>query len=610
MMLKITNILFIYLLSYSVSYTQEICNNGIDDDFDGLIDLNDTTDCDCKIGVLPLIIPNPSFESYSSCPLFNSQMSKVNFWQDALAMNSPDYFNCGYSITLISPPFPHGTGAVGFALGDNNTKEYFGTCLLDTLHAGVTYKLQFQFAQVASLSPRPIAIFGSNSCANLPYPRTPFGPFGSVTKCPSLNPNWVTLDTLVPLINNNSWNTYNFEFTPTSNLTSIIIGPSCALLSTPVSQVYYGTIDNLKLSTTSPTVTISETGHICKNNLVLTANYDSIPNSFQWYKEGVALINDTNALFSVPFQGVGSYQVVLSFNKGCLFSEIHVVDTPIINFNYDSVGTCQNTTDGKIIVKNVTGGTSPNIYAINTSTHNIDSAFNNLGPGIYSISVMDSNSCTSIKSAIIKSFPIPTSNFTSDTVCLGFPTSLIDKSSISKGYITSWKWENPINSSSQNTTYTSQNSGAFPVTLTLTSDSGCINDTTLNVLVNPLPVIDFYFDPALIFTFNTTICFSNSSIGAINYFWDFDFNGPNSFSTLVSPCPVLFPEENGDSYEVKLIGVNQFGCIDSTTKIIIIKDDFIVYVPNSFTPNNDKLNDEVSVFYQGLESLEWIIFNR
>jgi gliding motility-associated-like protein len=128
--------------------------------------------------------------------------------------------------------------------------------------------------------------------------------------------------------------------------------------------------------------------------------------------------------------------------------------------------------------------------------------------------------------------------------------------------------------------------------------------------VNPLPLMDFNFDPSLIFTFNTNICFSNNSTGAISYFWDFDFNGPTSFSTLVSPCPVLFPEENGGSYEVKLIGINQFGCIDSISKTITIEDDFIVYIPNSFTPNNDLVNDEISVLHQGVESLEWIIFNR
>ncbi len=39
---------------------EEICDNAIDDDNDGLIDLNDS-DCACEMVSLESIIPNPSF---------------------------------------------------------------------------------------------------------------------------------------------------------------------------------------------------------------------------------------------------------------------------------------------------------------------------------------------------------------------------------------------------------------------------------------------------------------------------------------------------------------------------------------------------------------------
>ena len=56
---------------YFGAYSQEICNNAIDDDLDGLIDYNDN-DCICNdsiIANLPeSLIPNPSFEEYSCLP--------------------------------------------------------------------------------------------------------------------------------------------------------------------------------------------------------------------------------------------------------------------------------------------------------------------------------------------------------------------------------------------------------------------------------------------------------------------------------------------------------------------------------------------------------------
>ena len=69
--------IFVFLLSIcmtSVSFGQiEICDNGIDDDFDNLIDLNDD-DCYCVITEPISLIPNPSFESLtniSMLPLCN-----------------------------------------------------------------------------------------------------------------------------------------------------------------------------------------------------------------------------------------------------------------------------------------------------------------------------------------------------------------------------------------------------------------------------------------------------------------------------------------------------------------------------------------------------------
>ena len=70
----------ISILFATISFSQEICDNGIDDDNDGLIDLNDP---DCNCGAIcdesvTSLIPNFNFENFSSCPTNASQMSKCN----------------------------------------------------------------------------------------------------------------------------------------------------------------------------------------------------------------------------------------------------------------------------------------------------------------------------------------------------------------------------------------------------------------------------------------------------------------------------------------------------------------------------------------------------
>jgi len=58
-------LVMIMLFTVVVS-AQEICDNGIDDDGDGLIDINDQEDCFC--GAVNIDIVNGDFEDYSCCP--------------------------------------------------------------------------------------------------------------------------------------------------------------------------------------------------------------------------------------------------------------------------------------------------------------------------------------------------------------------------------------------------------------------------------------------------------------------------------------------------------------------------------------------------------------
>ncbi|MXN92495.1 hypothetical protein GR160_14795 [Flavobacterium sp. Sd200] len=63
--MKIKLLCFLLLLS-TACFAQEICDNGIDDDGDGLIDLNDS---DCRCGnqtPVPSIIPNASLKTIAT----------------------------------------------------------------------------------------------------------------------------------------------------------------------------------------------------------------------------------------------------------------------------------------------------------------------------------------------------------------------------------------------------------------------------------------------------------------------------------------------------------------------------------------------------------------
>ncbi len=67
------------------------------------------------------------------------------------------------------------------------------------------------------------------------------------------------------------------------------------------------------------------------------------------------------------------------------------------------------------------------------------------------------------------------------------------------------------------------------------------------------------------------------------------------------------------TYDVMLKVTNQFGCVDSIMKQIIIEDEFVLYIPNAFTPNKPEgLNDVFMVKGMGFlsESFEMRIYDR
>lgn len=148
---------------------------------------------------------------------------------------------------------------------------------------GVNYQVEFFLANSFGNLTTEIAIYGATNCTNLPFGN--LLPTAS-SLCPTtVTPaNWMILAFDTATCSSSSWVRVTLNFTATQNYTAIVLGPSCT--NNSGSNYYY--IDNLTLNETSlftPTVSISDSGHYCQGNLKLKADFDSIPLSFQWYKD-------------------------------------------------------------------------------------------------------------------------------------------------------------------------------------------------------------------------------------------------------------------------------------------------------------------------------------
>jgi gliding motility-associated-like protein len=570
-------ILFILiLLASNFAFSQDICDNGIDDDGDGLIDLQDTTDCSCEIsissgGTVTSLIANPSFENRTCCPSSLGQLNCANTWQQASSATS-DYFNtCGRTSLFTAPPnpLPNGNGYVGFYNGSGATggsyKEYIGACLLDTMFAGTSYQIQFSMAQASGNMNAHIAIYGSNSCGNLP-----FGGTNSQFGCPANGPGWDAMDSTIITLSATSWTLVTLSFTPTQNITAIVLGGNCGQVN---SRNYYY-VDNLLLNTTASfnpsAVNISDTGYYCRGDLVLKADYDTLPNSFQWYKDSIALVGETDSVYNVLPGGIGNYQVRLMYDSGCIITPVYSVDTAVINFDLDSTGTCSAGVQvGQIDVLNARGGVGAYEYQLDVNSFVLDSVFDFLSPAVYNITVMDVNKCKASKNVTVNSYTSPQTFFYADTACLGNLTTFTDTST---GPITNVLWVFGDGTTSVQNTGTVQhqyaNSGIYMVKLVTTTTQGCIDSLSIQVEVRDMPIADFTFSNScqynlVQFTNATTIGGGTNTSGLL---WDWDF-GNATVSNLKDPTSI-YPSTG--VFNVTLSVSSPGGCIADTTKQIEI----------------------------------------
>lgn len=312
---------------------QEICDNALDDDDDGLIDLNDP-DCGCETLEPVSLIPNPSFEDRRCCPIGRSQMDCAEGWIQASAPTTDFIHTCdwqGWEQFPPPQPYPDGEGIMGFRDGrvprngdapETNWKEYAGACLLSPLKKNVTYRFEFHMGFVDNISSPPINItfFGTRSCENLP-----FGGGNEDFGCPTNGPDWTQLGFVNASSSNNSWKKLSIEVTPGEDIHAIAIGPPCAASQNSTNTYYF--FDNLVLADLrSFEFQISGIEHPCSKDFLLAVPEEANL-SYQWFKNGVALLGETASTLS-KMAGEGLYQVRILDDQICMITRAYPFQVP------------------------------------------------------------------------------------------------------------------------------------------------------------------------------------------------------------------------------------------------------------------------------------------
>lgn len=147
------------------------------------------------------------------------------------------------------------------------------------------------------------------------------------------------------------------------------------------------------------------------------------------------------------------------------------------------------------------------------------------------------------------------------------------------------------NSNADSPIHVFSNSGQYDISLNVISVHGCPGSMVFPDLITAydVPVAAFKPDSTTLNLMNPMVGFTDMSIGASTWYWD--FGEPSSYTNYSNlPDPSHSYGATGE-YIVWMVVGNGY-CADSAYTIISVIQDIAFYVPNAFSPyNEDGLND-------------------
>lgn len=419
-----------------------------------------------------------------------------------------------------------------------------------------------------------------------------------------------------------------FSWTPVTGLSNPAIAMPRA--SPAVTTTYYMETKKERCSSTDTVIVYVNPSfpdadftvpNVCLNDTTIFRDASTVSGpdniiSWQWsFGDGdSALVQDTTHRYASS--AIYTVSLTVTTDSGCVDSETkatQVYSLPTARFSTsgnclkDSIRLMNLSTDS-IGIKDQTWDMGDGIG----SSINTNFSYSYTDTGRYTIRLYV-NSIANCKDTVMSQIyinPHPIAAFASIRgACLNVPIAFSDSSTLIKGSIVKWIWnfDDGNTSIAKDTAYAYTILGNFNVAHTAISDSGC-SDTKQEpgwVGITPIPKADFSIQPKTAEKLlKNKFLFYDLSSAAVTREWDF---GDGVFSDVLNPTHMY---SDTGVYEVKLTITGSNGCPDTTVKKIHVQPDFAFYIPNSFTPNGDGINDTFIGYGIGIKKFSMVLFDR
>jgi PKD repeat protein len=293
------------------------------------------------------------------------------------------------------------------------------------------------------------------------------------------------------------------------------------------------------------------------------------------------------------------------------------------------LGTATTLVDGSLAVTgdpiaswswSMPGGTPTTASSTTASaTHNATTTYPTSGTHTVTLIVTSSQGCKDTIDQQVLVYNPPVANFSKpDSGCAPVCVGYNDLSTSTDGTINAWQWTFPGGSPGTSTSAAPTNicyntPGTYSVSLIVTTSYGCKDTIKLPMIeVFPWPKAEFCVAPSVAPTTDPVFNFCDMwSSDVVQWSWNFGDNDSDKVNTdPIHNYSATATENDFYSYQICIRVKNVHGCWDTTCHTVELIPEFTFYIPNTFTPNGDFVNEMFYGKCRGVKEYNIWVFDR
>lgn len=324
-----------------------------------------------------------------------------------------------------------------------------------------------------------------------------------------------------------------------------------------------------------------------------------------------AITRDATHSYALP--GTYTVKLTLTSDNNCTDDSTFTVtvnESPVAGFAVANAQQCFTNNQFNFINSTTPGvGTLAYLWTLgdgNTATTR-DVAHSYSTPGDYLVKMVAStpDGCADSTTTSVKIFDYPVADFYVTPVCVNLDLPLTNKTINRTGYPLNYLWDfgNGVtsNSTTPNYRYPAPGTYTFSLSVNTVQCPLTVNTKTISLVVDAPVAAVRYPDREIVMNYAERL--EARQIGN-SVLW----NPATSLDSRTSYRP-YFKGLDPQLYEITLKTAT--GCVTVDTQYVKTRKKIDIYVPASFTPNGDGLNDYLRPYALGFKQVNWFrVYNR